>query len=310
LNAHRGQRLDMSITISRLRTFTVLAATKSFAKTAAIVGRSQPSVTEQIRTLEEAVGVLLFHRQTRSVTVTSEGHLFLERVQNILAELDSLVRDFKKFALLETGEVKVGVTPTLACYILPEVIGTFRKKYPGIRVLCTDEPAARLEKMVEQQDLDFYLGPKPSPQSGLRFRVVAQDPYVIVAPRRHPLVKLGCTDPRELAKYPFLLMRSGTAVRDEIDRFFKRHKLKILPVEEVSNHFTLGGLVEADCGITLLPRSAHPVIAHPGTTIVDIPDPKFIRILGVATRSNYKPGAAAASFLSSMIPLVKRMVEP
>lgn len=299
----------MAITLSRLRTFTSLAATRSFAKTAAVVGRSQPSITEQIQTLEAAVGVPLFHRQTRSVALTAEGQIFLERLQTILVSLDALIGDFKKFAALETGEVKVGVTPTLACYVLPEVIGTFRKKYSGIRVICTDEPAARLEKMVEEEELDCYLGPKPSPRSGLRFRPIAQDPYVIVAPRHHPLVKSGCRNPRDLVQFPFLLMRSGTTVRDEINRFFKRHRLRIKPVEEVSNHFTLGGLVEADCGITLLPRSAHPVLAHPGTAIVDIPDSKFIRILGVATRPNYKPNAAASSFLDSMIPLVKKMVE-
>jgi LysR family carnitine catabolism transcriptional activator len=199
----------------------------------------------------------------------------------------------------------VGATPTLACYILPEIIRPFRKKHPGIRVIFVDEPAARLEKMVEDRQLDFYFGAKPSSKSALRCQVVAKDNYVLVAPKDHPLSKLRCNDVRELSAYPILLMRRGTIVRDEVEQFFTKHRLKIKPVEEVSNHFTLGGRVEAGCGITLLRRSAHPVIAHPGTVAIDVPDRIVVR---VAARPDYNPAPAADAFLSIMIPLVRKIL--
>ena len=298
----------MAITLSRLRTFVTLGETRSFYKTASIVGRSQPAVTEQIRTLEETLGVALFHRQTRAVTLTPEGEILFERLKGVLDSLDTVIEDFAKVATMEVGEVKVGATPTLACYILPEVIGSFRKKHPGVRVVFSDEPAAKLTKLVEERELDFYFGPKPSPQSSLRFRVVAHDSYMIVAPKSHPLSLSGCHNVRDIVAYPLLLMSQETNVREEINRFFKRHRLKVKPVEEVSNHFTLGGLVEAGCGITLLPRSAHPVLAHPGTTMIEIPDPKFVRVLGVAARPDYKPSPAAKAFLATMTPLVKEVL--
>lgn len=298
----------MPITLSRLRSFVVLAETRSFDKTAKIVGRSQPAITEHIKTLEGALGVSLFHRQTRSVRLTPEGEIFNRRIVGILHELDSLLEDFAKVVALDAGEVTVGATPTLASYILPEIIGSFRKKFPGIRIIFSDEHAARLETMVEERQLDFYFGPRPSARSKLRFQVVAQDPYVIVAPKGHPLTSSGCQNVKVLAQQPFLLMRQGTIVRYEIENFFRRHRLKIVPVEEVSNHFTLGGLVEAGCGLTLLPRSAHPVIAHPGTMAVEIPDRKFVRVLGVATRPDYKPSPAAKAFLSMMVPLVVNLI--
>ncbi len=294
----------MAITLLRLRSFTALAETRSFDKTAKIVGRSQPAITEHIKTLEETLGITLFHRQTRSVRLTPEGEVFHRRIASLLRDLDNLLGDFAKIVALDVGEVKVGATPTLACYILPEIIGSFRKKYPGVSVQFSDEAAANLEAMVEERELDFYFGPRPSAISKLRFQVVAEDDYVIVAPKGHPLTKTGCNNVKQLAEQSLLLMRQGTNVRFEIDRFFQRHRLKIAPVEEVSNHFTLGGLVEAGCGLTLLPRSAHPVIAHPGTVVVEIPDSKFVRVLGVATRADYKPSPAAKAFLSIMIPLV------
>lgn len=124
----------------------------------------------------------------------------------------------------------------------------------------------------------------------------------------HKLAKRGCSDPREIVKYPLLLMCRGTYVRDEIDRFFKKHRLKAECAGELSNHFTLGGLVEAGCGITVLPRLAYPVIAHPGTVAIDVPDANFVRALGVATRRDYKPSPAAEAFLASMVPLVKELL--
>jgi LysR family transcriptional regulator, carnitine catabolism transcriptional activator len=298
----------MAVTLARLRTFIVLAQTKSFDKTGKIVNRSQPAITEQIRSLEAALGIPLFHRQTRSVTLTPEGEILYPRVERVLLELDDLLRDFAKVVALETGEVRVGATPTLACYLLPEIIGSFRKRHPGIRVVFSDETAARLEKMVEERQLDFYFGAKPSSRSNLRFQFVAEDKYVIVVPKSHVLAKRGCRKVQQLAQYPMLLMSRGTNVRDHIDDFFKRHGLMIKPIEEVSNHFTLGGLVQAGCGITLLPRAAHPVIAHPGTVAIDIPDPSFVRVLGVATRPDYKPAPAAKAFLSVMIPLVREIL--
>ncbi len=248
----------MSVTLTRLRSFVVLARTGSFAKAAKAVGRSQPAITDQIRKLEEALAVKLFHRQTRAVSLTSEGEVLFHRTEGILRDLDNVLLDFARVASLEVGEVRVGATPTLACYIVPEIIGTFRRKYAGIRVAFSDQTAAELETQVETRQLDSYFGPKPSPKSTLRFQFVAADSYVIVVPKGHKLAERGCSDPREIVKYPLLLMCRGTYVRDEIDRFFKKHSLKAECAGELSNHFTLGGLVEAGCGITVLPRLGLP----------------------------------------------------
>lgn len=298
----------MTVTLSRLRSFIALAETKSFEKTADLVGRSQPAVTEQIRTLEETLGVALFHRQTRAVSLTPEGELLFDRLKVILQDLDHLMEDVARVASLEVGQVRVGATPTLAGQILAEIIGSFRKKHPGIRVEFIDEPAARLEQLVQDQAIDFYFGPKPSLRSGLRFQVIATDPFVAIVPKGHPLARAGCTSVRQLTEYPMLLMSKGTNVREQVDQFIQRHRLKPQLVEEVTNHFTLGGLVQAGCGITLLPRSAHPVMAHPATVAVAIPDDAFVRVLGIAMRADYHASPAANAFLTEMVPGIKKLL--
>jgi LysR family transcriptional regulator, carnitine catabolism transcriptional activator len=296
----------LAITLGRMRSFVVLAETGSFNRTSEIVGRSQPAVTAQIRTLEETLGVPLFYRRTRSVTLTPEGDVLYARISRLLRELDDLLDDFRKVTSLESGEVRVGATPTLAGYMFPEIIRSYREKYPGIRVHFTDEPTTRLERMVVDRELDFYFGPKPSLSSGLAFRVVAHDEYVVVVPKSHELAKSRKIKIEKLTKYPILLMRRNTTVRKEIDDFFSKKDLHIEPTEEVSSHFTLGGLVEAGCGITLLPNSALPLAAHPGILAVRFSDAKFFRILGIATRTDYRTAPAAKEFMKMMTPLVKK----
>jgi LysR family carnitine catabolism transcriptional activator len=295
----------LTVTLERLRSFAVLARTCSFIKTSEMVGRSQPAVTTQIRTLEECLGVPLFYRRTRGVVLTPEGEVLYTRVSRILSELDDLLVDFQKVAALEIGEVRVGATPTLAAYMLPEIIGSFREKYPGIRVHFSDEPTVRLERQVEARELDFYFGPKPSQSSGLEFRPVTEDEYVVLVPKNHILAASRTVTTKTIASQSVLLMRRDTMVRKEIDIFFAQNGITLEPVEEVSNHFTLGSLVEADCGITLLPKIALPLVAHPGLAILSIKGKPFTRILGIATRSDYRPAPPAQAFMQMMAPLVK-----
>mgnify|MGYP003627579479 CR=1 FL=1 len=296
----------MTITLGRLRSFVALAETGSFHKTAEIVGRSQPAVTAQIKTMEETLGVPLFYRRTRNVDLTKEGELLYNRLRRILSDLDLLFADLHKAATLEAGEVRIGATPTLAGYILPEIIKTYRDKYPGVRVQFVDEPTTRLERLVANRELDFYFGPKPSVASGLAFEFVAEDEYVVVVPKSHKLANSRSISARKLSEHSILLMRRNTMVRQEIEQFFAKHDLHIEPAEEASNHFTLGGLVEAGCGITLLPRSALPLVAHPGVSIVSISGPTFFRTLGIATLTDYRPSPAATAFMKMITPLIKK----
>ncbi|MBL4756911.1 MAG: LysR family transcriptional regulator [Rhizobiales bacterium] len=296
----------MAVTLNRLRTFVVLAKTGSFQRTSDIVGRSQPAVSEQIRSLEESLGVPLFHRKTRSVSLTQVGELLFSRVERILAELDDLLNDVQDIATLESGQVRIGVTPTLAGYMLPQILQSYQDKFPGVRVHFVDEPTLTLERMVIDRELDFYFGPKPTLNSGLSFSVVAKDEYVVVVPKNHPLSKKKKVSIDALKKENFLLMKPGTMVRREVDEFFAGRSIRIEPIEEVSNHFTLGGLVAAGRGITMLPYLALLLIGHPGIAIVRISDATLYRDLGIATRGDYRPAPAVTAFMNMMVPFVKR----
>ncbi|MEZ5811707.1 MAG: LysR family transcriptional regulator [Rhizobiaceae bacterium] len=296
----------MAVTLDRLKSFVVLARVGNFHQTAAVIGRTQPAVTAQIKSLEEALSVPLFFRRTRSVELTPEGEVLFARVERIVDEIDEIVHDFRRIATLETGEVRVGATPTLASYMLPDIMRKFRQQFPDVRLHFTDEPTTRLEQLVADRALDFYFGPAPSRASALSFKFLANDPYQVVVPKNHELAHAARVSVAELPRYRVLLMHKNTMVRKEIDRFLARHSIFIEPEEEVTNHFTLGGLVEAGIGITLLPATALPLIAHPGVRVVDLIEADFVRRLGVATRVDYRPAPAAKAFLTMISPHVRR----
>lgn len=295
----------MTITLSRLRSFATLAETGSFRRTSEIIGRSQPALSAQIKSLEDSLGMTLFFRKSRQVSLTPEGEIFLTRISRILSDLDEVIDDFSKMAALEKGEVNVGAAPTLAVYIVPEVIRSFRLSYPKIRVRFSDDNTPRLERMVSEKLLDFYFGPQPPPGSSLLFDVIAEDEYVVVVSDDHELAGNKGVTVKALSKYPWVFMRHGTSVRREVERFLAREKVEVDVVEEVANHFTLGALVAKGFGVSLLPRTAMPLTGHPGITPLPLNGSTLLRTLGVATRPDYVPTPAAKQFMEMVFPLIR-----
>lgn len=300
----------MNATLAQIRCFLTLAQMGSFQRAADRLGRSQPAVSAQIRNLEELLGLQLFNRTTRKVTLSVEGRALLPGLKSIVADLDRLLEEAHRLVELQSGQVRVGAAPSLAVYILPAVVHTFRTKFPAVRVTVSDENTPRLEEQVLAGELDLYLGPRPPALSTLLFEKVAEDDYVALIPCKHPLSSRSSLRVADLANQKWLLMKEGTSMRRETGRFLEHHRLKVQVVEEVANHFTLGGMVAAGCGITILPSTAIPLAALPGISVIPLADARLTRELGIAIRPDHVHGPAARALLEIAVPLVQAHCRP
>lgn len=294
----------MSVTLTQLRSFLALAEKGSFIAASEAIARSQPAVSTQIRNLETALGVPLVYRNNRQVVLTPEGRSFHARLRRTIGELDAIIEDVERIAALETGLISVGAAPTLAVFILPVAVRSFRTTHPGVHVRFSDENTPELERLVMNGDLDFYFGPRPPVSSPLKFRLVAEDEYVALVTADHPLSRRGSVPVEELAQEPWLLMKSGTSMRREVERFIDRHMLQVSIAEEVANHFTLGGMVAAGCGIAILPRTAVPLALQEGVVALRMEGAQLTRELGIANRADYVPSPAASAFIQTAVPLI------
>ncbi|MEZ5811953.1 MAG: LysR family transcriptional regulator [Rhizobiaceae bacterium] len=294
-----------NVTLAQLRTFIALVDTGSFHAASDMIGRGQPAVSSQIKKLEQELGLKLLYRNNRNVALTAEGSVFLGRLRRTIADLDGILADVGRVVALEAGEVRVGAAPTLAVYILPEVVQVFRTRYPELRVTFSDENTPMLGKLVFDGNLDFYIGPRPMASNPLTFRKIAEDQYVALVASAHPLASQDSVSVEDLAQEDWLLMKEGTSLRRETERLLERHALQVRVIEEVANHFTLGSMVAAGCGVAILPSTAIPLAMRQGVSVLPLKKARLMREIGVACRRDYVAGPPASAFLDIAVPLVR-----
>ncbi|MEA2937994.1 MAG: hypothetical protein QOC56_1498, partial [Alphaproteobacteria bacterium] len=177
----------MSLTIRRLRTLIAVAHHQNFRRAAEEMASSQPALTAHIKDLEQFLGVTLFNRTTRRVTLTREGEILLARAKRSLTEIDSVVDELKHQAAVQRGRVVIGCTPTIAMSLMPLALREFRRSHPQVDVQIYDEPSEILERRIFSGEIDFAVGPAPQRPNRLTFRHLTSDPFMAICAPGHPL---------------------------------------------------------------------------------------------------------------------------
>lgn len=291
--------------LSKIRTFAAVAAQGSFRKASEQLHLSQPALSTHIRDLEEALGIPLFHRTTRSVRLTAEGERFLVRARRALDEIESGIVELRDQAMLQRGRVVVACVPTIACHMLPKVLASFSRQYPGIEVKVRDEYAQVLARDVAERVADIGVGPFLERADDLDFLSLTVDRFVAVFPQNHPLGSNARVQLKELTKYPLLTLASGTNVRAILEQAFAENGMPFRPAYEVFNHYTLGGMVEEGLGVTILPSMALSMLSNPLLKTAMIVNPRIVREIGIIQRRDQAPTPAVTAFLQALLTSVK-----
>src|SRR6266508_2404781 len=151
--------------IHQLRYFVAVADEGNFSRAAAKVRVAQPSLSQQIRKLEAEIGQPLFDRLPRSVVLTEAGRCFLDYARQILASIGDARRCVDELKDAVTGKLAVGAIPTIAPYVLPELIGKFHKDYPEVTLELVEDVTDGITRRVETGELDvaFFFNCPESP---------------------------------------------------------------------------------------------------------------------------------------------------
>ncbi|TAL64119.1 MAG: LysR family transcriptional regulator, partial [Legionella sp.] len=144
-----------------LQYFVVLAELKHFGETAKRCFVSQPTLSMQIKKLEETLGVALFERTNKQVLLTDQGKALLSRAKMILGLVDEIKEIAKQSGDPFAGELRLGVIPTVAPYLLPLLMPFINKKYPNLKVWLVEEQTQNLLTMLEDGDLDAAIMAQP-----------------------------------------------------------------------------------------------------------------------------------------------------
>ena len=147
--------------VDQLKGFLETAREKSFTRAAEKLFRTQPAVSLQIKSLETELGQRLFERHGKRVSLTEAGRLLYSRAEQVLSILETIPHDMSGLGELRTGRLMIGTSDTNCAYVLPPVVETFRKVYPGVEIQLTDRMSPEVARLVVDGTVDFGIATLP-----------------------------------------------------------------------------------------------------------------------------------------------------
>lgn len=270
-------------TARQLQYAVAVAEARSFRKAAALCGVSQPSLSAQLGQLESALGVRLFERDRRRVLPTQAGEAVVARARRLLVETEDLGDAARRLADPRAATLRLGVIPTISPYLLPRIVPALRKAELAVR--WTEDKTPALVQAVDEGALEGALLALEADLGDLEREPLARDPFVLAAPRAHPLGRrAGPAETRELGGADVLLLDDGHCLRDQalaVCAHARTHELDF----RATSLSTLTQMVAAGAGVTLLPRLAVTAERrHAALAIRPLADARAFRTLGLCWR--------------------------
>jgi LysR family hydrogen peroxide-inducible transcriptional activator len=285
----------------QLRYMVAVARKGNFSRAAEQCHVAQPSLSQQIQKLEDELGERLFDRLKREVKLTPAGELFLRRAVRILEEVDSAQREATDAKELLRGVVTIGVLPTIAPYLLPDVMAEFTEKFPGVEIVVQEDTTANLLKLALAYEIDFALASQPIGEARLEVSELFSEELMLALPPGHPLTRKRTINADDLAGEKLIVMKEGHCLGDQVLRFCDRRDLHPNISFRSAQLETIQSLVRAGLGLSLIPAMA----AKSGRA--DLPEyrsfngPRPSRKIVTLWPKQRPPGRAANEFLKMIL---------
>lgn len=271
-----------------LKYLVALAELRHFGKAAQACFVSQPTLSMQIRKLEEELGVALFERAPRKVMLTPAGQDMVQRARRILAEVEQMKEAARRSKDPEAGSLRLGVFPTLGPYLLPHVVPQLRERFPQLELLLVEEKSDVLLQRLREGRLDAALLALPLHDEQLHAQFLFEEPFVLAAPVQHPLAQGEALSMDELSDETLLLLEDGHCLRDQALDVCRLSGAQEKAGFRATSLETLRQMVAAGVGVTLLPALAvHAPVAQPrNIRLVPFRDPPPSRRIALVWRKS------------------------
>jgi LysR family hydrogen peroxide-inducible transcriptional activator len=288
-----------------LRYLITLADLRHFGRAAEACHVSQPTLSTQIRKLEEELGVALVERAPRQVMLTAVGADIVERARRVLAEVEQMREAARRTTDPEAGSVHLGMFPTLGPYLLPHVVPAIRARFPRLELLLTEEKTSALLSMLRAGQLDAAVLALPLHEDWLELEFLFEEPFMLAVPKAHPLASRHDLQLSELIDQNLLLLEEGHCLRD--------HALEVCGLAgagekegfRATSLETLRQMVAAGVGMTLLPMLAvnPPVPRSESIQLLSFKNPPPVRRLAMVWRRS----SAMTPFLHQLASVMRQI---
>ena len=293
--------MAINFNLNDLQAFRAVAELNSFRKAAEALHVSQPALSRRIEKLEEALGVRLFERTTRSVTLTTVGRVFAPSAEQLLDDLDVALLGIRDVSSSRLGHVTIACVPSVAYYFLPGAIASYHRRFPRIRVKLLDSSANEVLGAVISGEADFGVSFMGSQEPEVEFKLLLQERFVAACRRDHPLARKKRVTWNELYEHDYVSVDKTSGNRLLLDQALSSVAPRAPSVCETRHVTTLLGLIEAGLGVAAVPSMAMPGRDHPILTSVPLVEPVVKRRVGIVRRRGRPLTPAAQEFHKTIL---------
>ncbi len=293
----------MAQNLNHLALFDAVAQAGSVTAGAQRLMVSQPAVSKQLKQLERALGVRLFDRTPKGIRLTEPGQLVAGYARRLVALSEDLDRALADLTTLRSGHLRVGATPTLATYLLPDLLVRFRTAFPAVRLHVETGNTPLVAARVASADLDLGLCESPIDDPRLDIRTFAHDDLVPIAPPNHPLARKRAVRPETFLAEPFIVHEPLGAFQSIVERALAGQGLSVKPALTLASTEAIKRAVAAGLGVAIVSRlSVQNELAAGRLAAVRVHPLSLHRPLYRAQLKGRRPSPAAAAFLELFSP--------
>ena len=287
-----------------LQYLVAVADHRHFGRAAEACFVSQPTLSTQLKKLEEELGVELIERTPRRIMLTEVGELVVEQAREVLREADTIREIARRARDPESGSLRLGLFPTLAPYLLPHVIPHVRQRFPHLELLLVEEKTEVILSRLRAGTLDAGLMALPIHDDQLHQELLFEEDFVLAVPADHPLAgRRGRVPVSVLADESVLLLEDGHCLRDQALSVCQLVGARERAGFRATSLETLRQMVSAGVGVTLLPQMSvrPPVPPSDDLALVALAEPVPSRQIAMFWRKT----SAYRSFLPQLAALFR-----
>ncbi|MHB8126525.1 MAG: selenium metabolism-associated LysR family transcriptional regulator [Desulfitobacteriaceae bacterium] len=284
--------------LNHLRIFYAVAKAQSFSKAADEIYVSQPSISVQVKNLEQELGVKLFRQVGKKIVLTEIGGTvfqYAKKVFNLVDELDACIYDYKG---LTRGRLLVGASTTPGIYILPKILGQFRKAFPGIETILDIGNSQEIENKILTDQIEIALVGEKIYNSNLESKIITHDNLVVVVSVDHELAKSKFVTLEDILNEPFVVREPGSSTRIALERRLQELGRKIKINMQFGSLEAIKQAVAANLGISVLSRFVvDQEVCSGNLHILHIPELEISREISVVFHKEKKLSVPSTAFL-------------
>ena len=289
--------------LRQMEYFQMVCRLNNLTRAAERLHVAQPAISVAMQKLEEELGVQLFSRSQKQFTLTTEGQIFLARVEDILSRTQDAILEMHEYRELRKGTIKLGVPPMIGSYLFPHIFAGFKQVYPSLDLSVIEEGSLAIRGMLERDELDLGIVITCHMSPLLQSELITSGEILVCLSPFHPLAGVEKVDFAQLRQEPFILLKEDTYHRQVILQQCKRHNFEPNIILASSQIDTIRGLVARGVGISFL----FDVVARkdPQIQCVPLSEPLCIEI-GLAWKKDRYFSTASQAFLDYLSTLIAK----